>query len=218
MQACVAENIGTQNANVLAFAKNLRHVSPPYITKALLKDCTNLTGAPRKSLRLGSMDYFLHVLSAKGVYFICITEGSEITNAEATYGFLEEIKDQYREGIYPAVPAGQTMQGDSRIRQSLRKWNDPNVLVTSRLKGQLADITNSLSKTLESLTARGEKLNELLDASDDLAKSAKSVADAGEQVYYAMLWRVWKWYLMYFLALCILIGIIVAAVCGSGSC
>jgi len=110
------------------------------------------------------------------------------------------------------------MRADSEIRQAMRKWNDPNVIVTSKLKGKLAGVTAQLNKTLESLTARGEKLNTLLEASDDLAKSAKKVEGAGREVYHAMLWRVWKWYLLYFLAFCILLAIIIGAICGSGNC
>lgn len=218
MHACVAKNVGTQNATVLAYAKNLRHVTPPYITKSLLKDCSNLTGQERKSLRMGSTDYYLHVLSAKGVYFLCITEGRTIANPEATYGFLEELKDSYDDGKYTLPPDGQGMQADGGVRSAMRKWNDPNVMITARLKNQLSSVTSQLNDTLASLTTRGEKLQTLLDQSDDLAKASKEVAAAAESVYYAMLWRVWKWYLLYFLAFCILIGIIVAGICGSGNC
>ena len=42
MQACVASNVGTQSARVITYAKNLRHVSPPYITQAMLKDGANM--------------------------------------------------------------------------------------------------------------------------------------------------------------------------------
>ena len=42
MQACVARNVGTNQASVITYAKNLRHVSPPYITQAMLKDGSNL--------------------------------------------------------------------------------------------------------------------------------------------------------------------------------
>ena len=42
MQACVARNVGTNQASVITYAKNLRHVSPPYITQAMLKDSSNL--------------------------------------------------------------------------------------------------------------------------------------------------------------------------------
>jgi len=114
MQACVARNVGKSDAQVITYAKNLRHVTPPYITQGLLKESTNMSGAERKSLRLGTMDYYIHVLSAKGVYFLCLTEGSEISNAAATYGFLDQVSKNFDPSQYTE---GDESKQDSAMRR-----------------------------------------------------------------------------------------------------
>eukprot|EP00938_MAST-03A_sp_MAST-3A-sp1_P000516 g516.t1 len=214
MQACVASNVGTQSARVITYAKNLRHVSPPYITQAMLKDGANMVGADRKSLRLGTMDYYIHILSAKGVYFLCLTEGSAITNPAATYGFLDQVMKNFEPSNYEGMSSKQ----DSDMRRLISKWNDPNVMVTAKLKNQLADITAKASKTVDALLTREKNLDNLLQKSDDLAQKAEEVRKVAEEVYWAMVWRVWKWQIIYFCGFLLLVLIIVAAVCGSGSC
>ena len=70
-------------------------------------------GAERKSLRLGTMDYFIHILSAKGVYFLCLTEGSKIQNPQATYGFLNQVMVNFEPSNYEGMSSKQ----DSDMRR-----------------------------------------------------------------------------------------------------
>ena len=70
-------------------------------------------GAERKSLRLGTMNYFIHILSAKGVYFLCLTEGSTIQNPEATYGFLNQVMVNFEPSNYEGMSSKQ----DSDMRR-----------------------------------------------------------------------------------------------------
>ena len=192
----------------------------------------NQVGADRKSLRLGTMDYYIHILSAKGVYFLCLTEGSAITNPAATYGFLDQVMKNFEPSNYEGMSSKQ----DSDMRRLIgtfssvkphfethtpthaAKWNDPNVMVTAKLKNQLADITAKASKTVDALLTREKNLDNLLQKSDDLAQKAEEVRKVAEEVYWAMVWRVWKWQIIYFCGFLLLVLIIVAAVCGSGSC
>lgn len=160
------------------------------------------------------MSYFIHVLSAKGVHFLCLTEGSTIQNAEAVYGFLNQVMLNFDASNYE----GQSAKQDSEMRRLIAKWNDPNVMVTAKLKNQLADITAKASKTVEALLTREKNLDNLLQKSDDLAQKAEEVRKAAEEVYWAMVWRVWKWQIIYFSGFLLLVLIIVAAICGSGSC
>ena len=90
--------------------------------------------------------------------------------------------------------------------------------ITANLKNQLADITAKASKTVDALLTREKNLDNLLQKSDDLAQKAEEVRKVAEEVYWAMVWRVWKWQIIYFCGFLLLVLIIVAAVCGSGSC
>ena len=71
-------------------------------------------------------------------------------------------------------------------------------MVTAKLKNQLADITAKASKTVDALLTREKNLDNLLQKSDDLAQKAEEVRKVAEEVYWAMVWRVWKWQIIYF--------------------
>jgi hypothetical protein len=92
------------------------------------------------------------------------------------------------------------------------------VTITANLKNQLADITAKAAKAVDALLTREKNLDNLLQKSDDLAQKAEEVRKVAEEVYWAMVWRVWKWQIIYFSGFVLLILIIVAIVCGTGGC
>lgn len=188
-----------------------------HVSRARRDTASNLTGAERKSLRMGEMDYFLHVYSHKNTYYVCLTEGDTIANPAATYGLLDQMKEDHESGRYGTDD--ENVSGpNSTLRRAISRWNDPNVVKTAQLKSQLKDVAKNAASAVQALLTREEKLEVLVDKAEQMAAKAKEVEDVAKEVYWAMLYRLYKWYALYAIALLILVAIIVAAICGSGNC
>ena len=100
---------------------------------------------------------------------------------------------------------------DCGMKAIMNHWNDANVMKTEKLKADLAKTTAQVSSVISSLTLRSEKLDNLMNLSNDLADSAAEVQKVAQEVYCAMLKRYYKWWAMFLGGLTLLVLLIVAA-------
>lgn len=171
--------------------------------------------------------YMIAVLSDENgsdLCAVCIVSGRTIQNIGAVFSCLEEMKERFDMaleedgGDADSLLAGNSGQVSRDVASLVAKYNDPNVETIQKLKNQMKDVQASLSSAIAVLMLRGDKLNELLDNAEDLAKKAGDIEVVGRQLYCKMLWRYWKWVLMIVLGLLIFIGIVVAIACSAEKC
>ena len=222
VQACIAQDVGYDRCLVLAHCTAAGFRNGPWITQKLLRDIEGASPACKTSLAMGTTGCFLHIMGGKGAFMLCMTEGRK--NLEATYGFLDALLKYYKgspgmKGQYSTIDADHPpSRQDGGMKAIMNHWNDANVMKTEKLKADLAKTTAQVSSVISSLTLRSEKLDNLMNLSNDLADSAAEVQKVAQEVYCAMLKRYYKWCAMFWGGLTLLILLIVAIVCGTGSC
>eukprot|EP00940_MAST-03C_sp_MAST-3C-sp2_P000931 g931.t1 len=222
VQACIAQDVGYERCLVLAHCKVAGFREGPWITQSLLREITSAHPGCKTSLAMGSTGCFLHIMEGKGAFVLCITEGRK--NLPATYGFLDAVLNYYdgspgMKGKFSDVtPSSPARSQDGGMKSIMMHWNDANVMKTEKLKASLQKTTQQLQGVINSLTVRAEKLDNLLNQSEDLAKSALAVQKAGQEVYCAMLKRYYKWIAMIAIGITVFILLIVAIVCGMDNC
>ncbi len=222
VQACIAQNVGYDRCLVLAHCTVSGFRNGPWITQKLLRDIDGASPGCKTSLAMGTTGCFLHIMEGKGAFMICMTEGRK--NLEATYGFLDAVLNYYKgnpgmKGQYSMIDQQNApTRQDGGMKAIMNHWNDPNVMKTEKLKADLAKTTAQISSVVSSLTLRSEKLDNLMNLSNDLAESAAEVQKVAQEVYCAMLKRYYKWIAMIVIGISLFIGLIVAIVCASGSC
>jgi len=209
VQAVLAMNVGGgETCRVLTYCKSRNHVQPN-ITQLLLRNLKGIDPVSVKTMAMGDTGYYLHVMGGKGAFAVSLTKGNN--SIEAVYGYLEAIINQF----YQGAPGnqGQFQDVDEKtgasesqgMRSMMIKWNGANILKTEKLNKQTRETIEKLGKTISAVAMRGEQLNEMLLQSEDLAKAAQDVMDAGKAVYCKMLWRFWKWIIMIIIAFLVLI-------------
>ena len=222
VQSCIAQDVGYDRCLVLAHCTVAGFRNGPWITQKLLRDIEGATPGCKTSLAMGTTGCFLHIMEGKGAFMICMTEGRK--NLEATYGFLDALMKYYKgspgmKGQYSTIDSSHPpSRQDGGMKAIMNHWNDANVMKTERLKADLAKITAQISSVVSSLTLRSEKLDNLMNLSNDLADSVAEVQKVAQEVYCAMLKRYYKWIAMITIGILLFIGLIVAIVCGSGGC
>lgn len=221
VQAALAQHVGGGNqCMVLSFCKEAMHTNPA-ITQLLLRNLEGIREDSVKSMQMGNTDCFLHLFGLKGAFAVCLTKGNN--SPQATYGFLNAIiRDFYtgtlgNQGQFANVNEASGALASNGMKAMMNKWNGPNVLKTEKLNDDVKKTIAHLGSVIDSLNVRGDKLDELLSSSEDLAEAAQEVLDAGKAVYCKMLWRFWKWILMIVIALLCLIAFICIGVCSSGT-
>lgn len=221
-QVCVAQDVGYDRCLVLAHAQKSGFRDGPWITQALLRDVKGATPGCKLTLAMGETGCFLHMMEGKGAFVVCLTDGRK--NLPATYGFMDAVLGYYdgspgMKGKYSDVDHDNPPRSqDGGMKAIMTHWNDPNVMRTEKLKSTLKATTDNLSGVINSLILRSEKLDEILDKSNDLAEAAQEVQNAAQAVYCAMLKRYYKWIALIVLGIIIFIAFIVGIACGTGAC
>ena len=84
----------------------------------------------------------------------------------------------------------------------------------SDVRGKLDDVKDVMVKNIEMVLERGEKLELLMDKSEQLQLDAFRFQKSSKQLRNAMFWKKVKIYLLIFFVFCVVLYIFLAVLCG----
>jgi hypothetical protein len=150
-------------------------------------------------------DLNFHLLSSGGLFFLCLADKS--VKLRIAYSFLGEVEKEflstYGDGWKSAN--AYSLNGFQKSMKSLmKKWNDPQVDQLSRVQSQVEEVKGVMQNNISKVLERGEKLEVLVDRTQNLAQSAQQFHKRSKKVACAMRWQSIK--------LSLMIGAIVVAV------
>jgi len=158
--------------------------------------------------------YNFHYLVERGITYICMTD--QEMGYRIPYAFLLDLSNrfraQYGEKIMTAS-ANAMNDSFSRVMHERQDFfsNDRNADKITKVKGEIEDAKNVMVQNIEKVLARGEKIEVLVDKTEDLNQQSQSFKKKSTQLKRKMWWKNAK---LCCLLITIVAAIIAAVICG----
>ncbi|KAM8968857.1 LOW QUALITY PROTEIN: vesicle-associated membrane protein 7-like [Sarcophilus harrisii] len=165
-----------------------------------------LKAEKKTTARIGS--YVYHTLFIDGITYLCATDNPlDVTLPTA---FLDEVSKNYSENplmLQEPFPPSNAIIADFQhvlgkcSKQSgspitlfcVMKYNqNQGEFMISALKSQVTDVKNSMSQNIDKMLKREEKLNILIDRTDNLQVATKAFQKTTTKTSKKMWWRNYK--------------------------
>uniref|UniRef100_A0A7S2UV86 V-SNARE coiled-coil homology domain-containing protein n=1 Tax=Fibrocapsa japonica TaxID=94617 RepID=A0A7S2UV86_9STRA len=140
--------------------------------------------------------YVFHYVVEDGITYLCMAEESD--RRRLPFTFLDEIKNrflaQYGQRIHTAIAFAMNEDFGRVIQKQMDLFNQPDADQFASLHKQLDDVRNVMVQNIEMVLERGEKLELLVDKTDQLQNQAFVFARSAKKLKYAMFWKKVKIY------------------------
>ncbi|KAB7505356.1 Vesicle-associated membrane protein 7 [Armadillidium nasatum] len=203
----------SRNATVLArnaiCAGNFAEVTEQILDKINANEASRLT--------YSHASYLFHYVTENGVIYLCITD-DEFERKRA-FMFLEDIKaafqTKYHDKIETALPYGMNSEFSKVLSTQMKHYAEvEDIDNVGKLQGEVADVKNILIKNIESLSSRGERLELLVNKTENLNSSAVTFRTSSRTLSRQLWWKNIRIYVYIVLGLAVSIYIIGAMACG----
>jgi len=161
--------------------------------------------------------HYFHYLVDDGIVFLCMAE--ESFGRRIPFTFLDDVKNRFKStyGNRGKTALAFAMQADfSRIIQNLMEYysNDANADKINRVKGQIDEVKNIMVTNIERVLERGERIELLVDKTDQLNQSALNFKKKSTQLKQSMWWKNAKLTIIIIAILIFVVYVIIAISCG----
>ena len=164
-------------------------------------------------------EHEFHLFSSDGLFYLCLAEQG--VQLRIAYSLLSSLKEKFlshygerwqRANAYAMSDFSRVINGE------LKRFNDPESDKMYRLKGEISEVKDVMRNNINKVLERGEKIELLVDKSEQLAESAHVFHKRAKSLKWAMCRENAKlWGIIIFVILAI-IGVIVSVACGGGGC
>lgn len=139
---------------------------------------------PRASIVSG--EYTIHYVLADGLMYFCITESK--FPKSLVFSYLDEIhrefeKSHLHDALQPNVRPYQFAGFDKFIQKTKKLYQDQRATQNlDKINADLQDVSKVMSKNIEDLLYRGEKLDRMSDISTSLRYESKKYRSAARRI------------------------------------
>ncbi|XP_036618448.1 vesicle-associated membrane protein 712-like [Trichosurus vulpecula] len=154
-----------------------------------------LLKAERKTTaRIGS--YVYHTLLINGITYLCATDNP--LDVASPSAFLDEVSRTYSENSFlfhePFPPSNSTVADVQQVLgKCMMKYNQSQgEFMISNLKSEVTDVKTSMSQNIDKMLKREEKLNALMDRTDNLQVATKAFQRTTTKTSKKMWWKNFK--------------------------
>ncbi|CAL1527435.1 unnamed protein product [Lymnaea stagnalis] len=142
-----------------------------------------------------SNNFEFHCLIENGILFICATNSG--VSKQQPYGFLNEIKKRFQSGAL-AGRAVTASAGDLDrdfnfvLSQQMEKYSQPGAganQAVATIQAQIDGVKDVMTQNIEKVLQRGERLEDLMDKSEELEAGASSFQKTARKIQKRYWWR-----------------------------
>ncbi|XP_071452865.1 vesicle-associated membrane protein 7 [Hetaerina americana] len=161
--------------------------------------------------------YLFHYLCEDRIIFLCISDdGFERTRA---FLYLNEIKNRFNStyGIRAQTALAYSMNTEFSmvLANEMKRYSESqDIDMISRVHGQLEEVKEIMVKNIDNVTMRGEKLELLVNKTEDLSSNAINFRKSSRNLARTMFWKNVKLYLVIALVILVVIYFIISIACG----
>jgi vesicle-associated membrane protein 7 len=161
--------------------------------------------------------YVFHYDVSDNLIYLCMSD-EEFPRAIA-FQFLSEIRDRFirsfgdraQSAIAFAFNADFARELESQMNRANNNENDPKI---NRIRGEIAEVKDTMMENIDKVLQRGEKIELLVDKTEELEQHAFKFQRGARNLKRQMCLKNLKWTIVAICALALLIYIILAIACG----
>ncbi|XP_058063454.1 vesicle-associated membrane protein 7 [Anopheles bellator] len=162
-------------------------------------------------------NYLIHYIWENQLIYMCITD--DTFERSRAFLFLQEIKQQFnmKYGLTVATAIEYAMNTEfSRTLASLmQRYSEGNHNdAIGRVNDQIGELRDIMVKNIEHVTNRGERLELLINQTENLRNNSVSFRQTSRSLARAMFWRSVRLYLLIGGILMFVIYVIISMACG----
>jgi len=182
-----------------------------------------LSKVPQEDTKLTFVhgQYFFHFISSNRIIYLCIAD-DDVERSRA-FAFLNDIKERfqntYGQRAQNALPFAMNSDFSIVLATQMKAYleKNPSEQKVQRMQGEVEDLKSIMVRNIDSLAARGERLELLIDRSSNLEAGSVAFRNSGRKLSTTLCWKNAKITIILISVLMLLIFIIVTASCGGFS-
>mmetsp|Transcript_1568 Transcript_1568/g.2439 ORF Transcript_1568/g.2439 Transcript_1568/m.2439 type:complete len:217 (+) Transcript_1568:74-724(+) len=160
--------------------------------------------------------YVFHYLVTSGFTYLCMADDN--TKRRLPFAFLEDIKNRfqatYGDSARTAIAYAMNEDFGRTLQGRMNFFNGPEADQYSSVNKKLDDVKSIMVQNIEMVLERGEKLELLVDKSEQLSQQAFVFEKTSKQLKNAMFWKRVKFYSFIASGALIVLYILLAVACG----
>ncbi|KAG4068793.1 hypothetical protein HA402_002484 [Bradysia odoriphaga] len=161
--------------------------------------------------------YLIHYICEDRIIYMCITD-DEFERARA-FLFLTDIKRRFISsyGLQAATAIAYAMNTEfSRtLASEMKHYSESReVDAISRVHGQIDELKDIMVKNIENVTARGERVELLVNKTENLRNTSVSFRKTSRNLARAMFWKNIKLYVLVGTIVLFIVYVIISMACG----
>ncbi|KAI9555890.1 hypothetical protein GHT06_018407 [Daphnia sinensis] len=161
--------------------------------------------------------YLFHYISQNRIIYLCISD-DEFERSRA-FLFLNEIKKKFTYTFgahaYSALPYAMNVEFSKTLAGLMKHFSESRDIDTvSQVQGDLDDLKDIMVKNIDSLAARGERLELLVNKTESLSASSVTFRKSSRNLAKSLFWKNLKIATMTLMAILVVVYFIVSIACG----
>lgn len=161
--------------------------------------------------------HIFHYIVDDGITYLCLAD--EEFGRRVPFAFLEDIKNRFKAtyGDRGKSALAYGMNADfSRVLQNQMDYysNNPNADKINRVRGEIDEVKSVMVHNIEKVLERGERIELLVDRTENLNQTAFKFKKQSTQLKRAMWWKNVKIMIILAFVVLVIIYFIVAMACG----
>ncbi|XP_041359054.1 vesicle-associated membrane protein 7-like [Gigantopelta aegis] len=173
-------------------------------------------GPDNTKLTYSHGSYLFHYICEDNIIYLCITD-DEFERSRA-FLFLNEIKrrfhSQYGVRAQTALPFAMNSEFSRVIASQMRYFTEEKPDQLSKVEDQVDELKGIMVKNIDQIADRGERLELLVDKTDELQSNAVSFKKTSRSLARSLWWKNIKLTVIIVVVLIVIIYFIVSAACG----
>ncbi|XP_057367101.1 vesicle-associated membrane protein 7-like isoform X2 [Daphnia carinata] len=161
--------------------------------------------------------YLFHYILQNRIIYLCISD-DEFERSRA-FLFLNEIKKKFTytfgEHAYSALPYAMNMEFSKTLAGLMKHFSESRDIDTvSQVQGDLDDLKDIMVKNIDSLAARGERLELLVNKTESLSASSVTFRKSSRNLAKSLFWKNIKIAVITLTAILVVVYFVVSIACG----
>lgn len=186
----------------------------PQITRVLLGKISNDDG----KMSYVYDQHVFHYIVTDGIVYMCMCDDPQDGKRRLPFSFLEDIKNRfvasYGDAAQTAIAFAMNEEFGRTLQKQMEFFNGPNADQFTAVNQKMEDVKNVMVQNIEMVLERGEKLELLVDKTEQLQNYAFTFQKQSRKLKEAMFWKKVKIYALIFFVVALLIWIISMIACG----
>lgn len=184
----------------------------PTITRVLLGKITDEDG----KMSYVYDQYVFHYIVDNHIIYMCMCD--DTNKRRIPFAFLDDMKQRFKatygDRAQTAIAFAMNDDFGRTLQRQMEFYNGPSADNFATINNKLDDVKSIMVQNIDLVLERGEKLELLVDKTEQLSKQAFQFQRSSKQLKIAMIWRRIKLYLLIFIVVVLIAWIISAIICG----